>query len=227
MIEKEWLVCTDPQAMLTFLGGKASDRKLRLFAVACCRPIFHLLSKECRTVVMIAECWADGNASKREVAGVRLYAPYWAKDAVRVAALATANRSAKTAALTASQFAVKAARYDKNQTVRLRCIFGNPFRPLPLDPTWIAWNDGTVSKIAQAIYDERAFDRMPILADALEDAGCTDRAILNHCRQPGEHVRGCWLVDLLLGKECHRDGGRVAGLHRPDTDAGVFEGQGQ
>ena len=56
-------------------------------------------------------------------------------------------------------------------------------------------------QIAQAIYDDRAFDRMPILADALEDAGCMDQTILNHCRQSGEHVRGCWVVDLLLGKE--------------------------
>ena len=64
----------------------------------------------------------------------------------------------------------------------------------------VAWNDGTVRKIAQAIYDERAFDRLPILADALEDAGCDNADILNHCRNGGEHVRGCWVVDLLLGK---------------------------
>jgi hypothetical protein len=55
-------------------------------------------------------------------------------------------------------------------------------------------------KIARAIYDGRAFERMPILADALEDAGCGDADILRHCREPGEHVRGCWVVDLLLGK---------------------------
>ena len=59
----------------------------------------------------------------------------------------------------------------------------------------------TVVQLAQAIYDDRAFDRIPILADALEEAGCTEAAILGHCRQPGEHVRGCWVVDLLLGKE--------------------------
>ncbi len=62
-------------------------------------------------------------------------------------------------------------------------------------------NGNTVQKIARGIYDDRAFDRMPILADALEEAGCTDIEILNHCRQPGEHFRGCWVVDLLLGKE--------------------------
>ena len=65
---------------------------------------------------------------------------------------------------------------------------------------WLAWNDGTIRKMAQVIYGDRAFDRLPLLADALEDAGCTDADILGHCRTPGEHVRGCWVVDLLLGK---------------------------
>jgi hypothetical protein len=82
----------------------------------------------------------------------------------------------------------------------LRCILGNPFRAVTISPSWQLWNEKTISRIAEAIYDERAFDRMPILADALEEAGCTNADILNHCRQPDEHVRGCWVVDLLLGK---------------------------
>jgi hypothetical protein len=80
----------------------------------------------------------------------------------------------------------------------LLCIFGNPFRPVAINPAWLAWNDRTIPKIAQAIYDERAFDRLPILADALEEAGCANQDILAHCRQSGEHVRGCWAVDLIL-----------------------------
>ena len=80
----------------------------------------------------------------------------------------------------------------------LRCIFGNPFRPVTLNPSWRTSN---VVGLAQSIYADRAFDRLPILADALEDAGCDNADILNHCRQPGEHVRGCWVVDLVLGKE--------------------------
>jgi hypothetical protein len=84
----------------------------------------------------------------------------------------------------------------------LREIFGSlTFRPSPpLPPAILAWNTGTVAKLAQAIYGERAFDRLPILADALEDAGCHDAAILAHCRGPGPHVRGCWCLDVLLGK---------------------------
>jgi hypothetical protein len=79
----------------------------------------------------------------------------------------------------------------------LRCVFGNPFRPLTVHPMW---QSATVGSLAQAIYDDRAFDRLPILAGALEDAGCDNADILNHCRQPGVHVRGCWVVDLVLGK---------------------------
>jgi hypothetical protein len=87
-----------------------------------------------------------------------------------------------------------------SQAPLIRDILGNPFRPITIDPVWTAWNDQTVPRIAQAIYADRTFDHLPILADALEDAGCSDADILAHCRGPGPHVRGCWVVDLLLGK---------------------------
>jgi hypothetical protein len=86
------------------------------------------------------------------------------------------------------------------QAAFLHDLFGALLHRVGLDLSWLAWNNGIVVKIAQGIYDDRAFDRLPILADALEEAGCTNADILNHCRQPGEHVRGCWVVDLLLGK---------------------------
>jgi hypothetical protein len=87
-----------------------------------------------------------------------------------------------------------------NQTVLLREIIGNPFKGFVIDVSWLCWRTNTVPKLAQAIYDDRAFDRLPILADALEEAGCDNTDMLDHCRRPGEHVRGCWVVDLLLGK---------------------------
>jgi hypothetical protein len=82
----------------------------------------------------------------------------------------------------------------------IREFFMNPHRPVRLEPDIPRWNDGTIPRIAQAIYEERAFERLPILADALLDAGCDDEAILSHCRSEGPHVRGCWVVDLILAK---------------------------
>jgi hypothetical protein len=83
----------------------------------------------------------------------------------------------------------------------LRCIAGNPFRPVPtVDPAWLAWDDGLVVRIAAAAYEERAFDRMPILADALVDGGCNQEEMLYHLRSTGPHALGCWVVDLILSK---------------------------
>jgi hypothetical protein len=84
------------------------------------------------------------------------------------------------------------------QPLLIRDIVGNPFRPVTINP---AWRTSNVTALAQAIYVDRAFDRLPILADALEDTGCDNADILNHCRQSGVHFRGCWVVDLLLDKE--------------------------
>ncbi len=83
----------------------------------------------------------------------------------------------------------------------LRCIFGNPFRSAFVASSWLTRHNGLLVSIARQMYESRNFTDMPILADALEEAGCTNADILNHCRQPGEHVRGCWVIDLLLGKE--------------------------
>jgi hypothetical protein len=85
------------------------------------------------------------------------------------------------------------------QAALLRCLFGNPFRPGPqLDPVWLAWKDGTVARLARSVSEGGAFGLMPVLGDALEDAGCADAALLGHCRSAGPHARGCWVVDLLL-----------------------------
>ncbi|MBY0456198.1 MAG: hypothetical protein K2V38_02555 [Gemmataceae bacterium] len=77
-------------------------------------------------------------------------------------------------------------------------IFGNPFRPVAFAS---AWRTDTAIALARQVYESRDFSAMPILADALQDAGCDNDDILSHCRNPGEHVRGCWVVDLVLGKE--------------------------
>jgi hypothetical protein len=82
--------------------------------------------------------------------------------------------------------------------VLARDIFGNPLRPFPFNHSW---RTSTVLALVQQMYDSRDFSTMPILADALQDAGCDNADILNHCRGPGSHVRGCFVVDKLLGKE--------------------------
>jgi hypothetical protein len=86
---------------------------------------------------------------------------------------------------------------QRNQADLVRDIFGNPFHPVRADPVWVT---ATAVGLAQAIYAERAFDHLPILADALEEAGCDNADVLNHCRAGGVHVRGCWAVDLVLGR---------------------------
>ena len=225
MTEAEWHACADPTPMLETLRGKASDRKLRLFACACCRGIWDILPDErSRHAVGVAEAFADGTAGEdrldaawlaaREVSDTSQGAVSQ-RTAARAAEAAAAGRAddaaaaasqhaGLAAALTSPQPSVVSRQGRERHADLLRCVLGNPFRPSSLSLTWLAWNDGVVRKMAQAVYEERAFDRLPLLADALEDAGCADADILAHCRGGGEHVRGCWVVDLILGKERRR-----------------------
>jgi hypothetical protein len=93
------------------------------------------------------------------------------------------------------------AALEARQADLVRDVFGDPFRPAAIDPSW---RSDSVRRLAQMIYEERHWDDLPILADALEDAGCADAAVLAHCRGGGEHARGCWLVDRLAGQEVNR-----------------------
>lgn len=93
------------------------------------------------------------------------------------------------------------AREKAVQADLLRDIVGNPFRPVTLDASLLDWRDRTVVRIAQSIYDDRSFEPLGILGDALEEAGCMNTALLSHCRSKGPHARGCWAVDLVLGKQ--------------------------
>ncbi|MDB5312003.1 MAG: hypothetical protein JWO38_6205 [Gemmataceae bacterium] len=219
MTEAEWLACADPVSMLRFLKGKANDRKLRLFACACCRRLWHLLVDERgRNGVGVAERLADGRATRDEVkeaegharrtmTSVPANAGYNATCAVVIALSHASYHGAflQLAADTAdiAGYAVeptggqgKSAEHAA-QAVLLRDISGNPFHPMTADPSWLT---SAAISLAQGIYADRAFDRFPILADALQDAGCDHPDILAHCRSDGPHVRGCWVVDLVLGR---------------------------
>lgn len=227
MTEAEWLACSDPLKMLEFLGGKAGERKLRLFACGCCRRIWHLLpDQRCRRAVKLAEAFAGGKGgisllrriervgeyyydNREEVPEERL--GYYAGGAIFQLGqerLATDMIADATAGVVACSIldaggdcsAADTAKHGEStaQCHLLRDIIGNPFSPVALDPAWLA---PAMVKLAQAIYDDRAFDRLADLADTLAEAGCDNQEILNHCRQPGIHVRGCWVVDTISGRK--------------------------
>jgi hypothetical protein len=225
MTEAEWLACTDLESMLCHAGTRLTSRKALLIGCGFCRRLWNLLDGVCRdgrTAIEVAERIADGKATGLEIEAadqalqsalilshrhngvrdpikpLRHLLPGQINSRYGVPAFLSLSSTAK-AARRAILKRRRAGEYSA-QTRIVRDVTGNPFRPPTIDPSWLAWNGGTVTKLAQSIYDERAFDRLPVLADALEDAGCDNADILAHCRQPGEHVRGCWVVDLLLGK---------------------------
>ncbi len=199
MTEAEWLNCPDAAESWVPLRGHVSERKHRLFVCACCRLWHHNLSTAILKALEVAERAAD------ELIG---WADLAAAEAEAFAAFGrTRNRAAHFAVWSlhphpgkASGEVVGCVRKQEGgeHAAVLRELFGNPFRPAVVESSWLAWNDSSVVKIAQASYDERAFDSMPILADALEDAGCHDVDILTHCRQPERHVLGCWVIDSIL-----------------------------
>jgi hypothetical protein len=196
--EAEWLACDDPRPMFPLVRRKASSRKLRLLAVACARTdkgFWRIIRADERRVIELAERFADDPALWGEVKALRLL------DYCQGVRWCAGCRPAPSRWIRSNSPKPERAECRPAEARLLRDIFGNLFRPVAINAAWLAWNDGTVVKMAQSIYDERAFDRLPILADALEEAGCHDPEILGHCRQPGEHVRGCWIVDLILGKE--------------------------
>jgi hypothetical protein len=213
MTEAEWLACTDPLKMLEFLRGKASERQLRLFACAFGRAVRdsqHLLGP---STVAVAVRYADGLASDQDLASERRRNAFFPEERGPVAPSAYEGAWQVVDWLTSAQdhmkidpdalrhFPIPADAVLERSVLLLRDIVGNPFRPSPpVPPAILAWNDGTVVKLAQGIYDERAFDRLPVLADALEEAGCHDPDILGHCSHPGLHVLGCWTLDMLTGR---------------------------
>jgi len=252
--EKQWLRCADAQRILSYLQDRRySPRKLRLFAVACCRRLAPRLGDErLREAVRVAELYADGRAdaaalqsacaaAKQACEELEFGPAHLLADACAAAALPTAKDAARKAALWAAfscddrlypvagepetfaslgkglwNLGVCVGRLVSSAALRLHSgdrvpesraqaqflhdIVGNPFRRPKVDPLWLRWNDTCLPRLAGTIYDQETFELMPILADALEDAGCANPEMLGHCRTPGVHVRGCWVLDLILGK---------------------------
>ncbi len=287
--KSEWLASSDPAAMLNYLCGyeiqevpsghmgqpvkRTSDRKLRLFACACCRSVWHLLADpRSRAAVEVAERYADGEAAwdELDLAWDQAHnAVIDAQHSLPVKAWALLHVAWRTAdrmiARHMDSIAVDLPAECPSAAL-LREIIGNPWRPVLMlcgrEPGWrikegltvcccnkcqeIKFsNDSRVLNMARSIYEERAWDRMPVLADALEDAGCPSdkpcrtcsghghfnkgnddfntcpeecakypetgtpcdgsgrvpNPLLAHLRSPGLHVRGCWALDILLGRK--------------------------
>jgi hypothetical protein len=209
MTEAEWLASNDRGPMLDFVRGTASHRKLRLLACGRCRRILHLMpDKRSQRALDVAERLADGTATDGELYAARN--PDWhipndrSQSTLLQDPAAAAETSARQALRAVYQHNARWRRQtpvsveQASQMALMRCIFGNPFLPIAFDP---GWRTADVSGLARGIYEERAFDRLPLLADALMDAGCADEQVIGHCRSEGPHVRGCWVVDLVLGKE--------------------------
>lgn len=223
MTEADWLSCPDPATMLVFVADKISERKLRLFACSCCRSAQHGLGDPLLwSAVEVAERHADGFADDRQLEAVRnaiCPAPYFTGGIAAAAAYGAVfggklppvwaiEAAADLICTQAVGHALDRGRghisRDTKRIVRqsqaeiLRCIAGPlPFRPVTTSPSWLK---PEVVTLAQAIYDEPDFDRLPILEDALKYAGCDNPDFLGHCRSQAMHVRGCWVVDAILGR---------------------------
>jgi hypothetical protein len=221
--EKLWFDTHAADALVSSFRDAGSERKWRLVAIACCHRISHLVqTKRMKDLLKTSEVFADGQADRNLLEDALLNAvnavsatTAFLPEVRAISGAAQAKFSVRGVARFCRKAAFIARKADKRraspnddqdpemtaQSELIRDIFGNPFRPAVIDPAWLIWNDGIVVKLAKTIYDERRWDLMPILGDALQDAMCDDAAIIEHCRGPGPHVRGCWVVDLILGKE--------------------------
>lgn len=222
MTEAEWFGFSETDDLCLAISRVGGERSRRLFVAACLHDCSKLLPAEGAVLADLNEQIADGRAPASRLVRLRrqqsqrrqegLYAgqvlhaavnpvAVWAATGTTWHAWSLAASTAATRWLSQTQWheeytqardAAKARHFNL-----FRCIHGNPFRPVTFAPAWLT---PTVVGLAAAIYEERAFDRLPILADALQDAGCEDEQVLGHCRGDGPHVRGCWVVDGVLGK---------------------------
>ena len=217
MTEAEWLAGDDPTAMLRSLRGRATARRYRLFAAACAwdelaharrtGELFHFGDPAAgmgladiywdpvrgyEAAVRAAEAHADGGRTQMSFWYVN-----WFDGGGEAAFAALGHDPDDLVCVPPERIAETVRHYTAHPSHYLRCLFGNPFRPVTLDP---GWRTSAVVALAEGVYADRAWDRLPVLADALEDAGRTNADVIGHLRGPGPHARGCWVVDLLLGK---------------------------
>jgi hypothetical protein len=199
MTEAEWLTCENPDLLEDFLTHvQRNERKLRLYACACCRRAWHLFADQrCQAAVAVAERFSDGLVDYDELAT----ASDSAFDAMKELGNEDIGAWAATCVTCHDLDYILFGDMINDSAERLALlgdVFGNPFRPVSCDS---GWRTPAILAMAHTAYESDDFSFLSALADALEDAGCTDRAILDHLRGSGPHVRGCWAIDLILGKQ--------------------------
>lgn len=224
MTEAEWLACDEPGPMLrngvvpTLTPSSPRSREFNLVCAACARMVWHLLPDGVKSAVEWLEATAGRGYEQEPEAWERHTrniddasngpgspegtGPDQMSDQVLGSYIVWAawRRRVHVAFIHLCRLAPTDPPDDTPRQLAnlLRDIFSNPFRPVAFDPRWRS--ESAVS-LARMMYESRDFHVMHILADALQDAGCEDTDILSHCRSPGLHVRGCWVVDLVLSKE--------------------------
>jgi hypothetical protein len=228
MTDAEWLACDDPRIQLN-LWLQKKNRKVRLAAVAACRAFWDFLTderisghvtdehrREASESLAVAERFADGLATEEELEAAweraeavsralrdaidAFAAGDYDMDDMRVGDAQEVTDAIGWAASTSPERTFSPLRGIPGLEFLVARALREVFGP-PTPPSFSrAWLTPTVTAVAQGVYADRAFDRLPVLADALEDAGCTDASILDHCRSGDEHARGCWVLDLLLAK---------------------------
>jgi hypothetical protein len=212
MTEAEWMTCNEPIPMLEMLKGQTSERKMRLATCAFCSHMKDAIKdKFFHAAFNAAEQYADGLVDWEVLRELGSHIDHFARtrDFLQTTAMVLPvyllirdvdlGYAAWGSAMSAWNHPVA----DRQGVVALnvaflRDIFGNPFHPITFSPSW---HTDTALSLARQMYDSRDFSAMPILADALQDAGCDNEDILSHCRGGWPHVRGCWVVDLVFGKE--------------------------
>lgn len=220
MTEAQWLACDGPESMLSFLRGKASDRKMRLFICACVRRVWSVLDdKRSRRAVEVGERYADGQADAAELSATyqearKATSGHGVKINPSCSASYCCSADLDAPGFGTRQVCVNLAYgepgVDNSQVQKpglaalLREVIGGPAPRPGLPPLC---RTSAVVSLALAAYEERELPsghldnaRLAVLSDALEEAGCTDELALSHLRSSGPHVRGCWALDLVLAK---------------------------
>jgi hypothetical protein len=218
MNEGEGRSSGDLVAMLEGLAKVAGRRKFQLFTCACLRQLWDRTSERpFHKAVVYAERYAEGLIDRDELRAAFVQAWPWGWERLRSASIVAVAPMARDlpfwraleAANEASSLLAQGARHGgtyhrkvfdaarREQVALAGEVFGDPFREARFAP---CWRTAEVVRLAETVSDEGAWEELPVLADALEDAGCDDAEVLGHLRAGGRHVRGCWAVDLARGR---------------------------